>query len=397
MSHYLYELAHTKSNILLLQGPIGPFFKNVAAWLQNSGCNVYKINLNGGDEYFYPHDSVSFYESIDAFPQFLKDYIRQHTIDAIVVFGDCRIYHKIAKSIVESNSNLSFWVFEEGYFRPHYITFEKNGVNGFSLIPKNHDFYQSIEITSIDESKNKCHYYSMAYFGIIYYIFIFFKKYKYSNYVHHRKTSLSFYASRWTLALIRKFKAKLTHPKLIKNIINNDYKPFYIFPLQCNEDFQIQVHSHYHSMKSYIFRVIRSFSLFADKKNYLLIKHHPMDDGFHNYARLIKKLANRYGVSQRVIYIHGIPMPILLRKAIGLVTVNSTCGLSALIHGLPVIALSNAHYDIKGLTFQEGLNRFWKEGKKPDTQLFERYRSYLYNKSQIKGSIYYKDFKLNAN
>ncbi|OCG19214.1 capsule biosynthesis protein [Gilliamella sp. App4-10] len=395
MSHYLYELAHTRSNILLLQGPIGPFFKNVAAWLQKSGCNVYKINLNGGDEHFYPHNSVSFYKSIDAFPQFLENYIQQNTIDAIVVFGDCRIYHKIAKAIVDSNSNLSFWVFEEGYLRPHYITFEKNGVNGFSLIPKNHDFYQSVEITPIDESKKKSQYYSMIYYSIVYYIFILLKKNKYSNYVHHRKTSLSFYASHWTLALIRKFKAKLTQPKLIKKVINNEHKPFYIFPLQCNEDSQIQVHSHYHSMKSYIFRVIRSFSLFADEKTILLIKHHPMDEGFNNYAQLIKKLAKRYGVRKRVIYIHGIPMPILLRKAIGLVTVNSTCGLSALIHGLPVIALSNAHYDIKGLTYQGELDRFWREGKKPDTQLFERYRSYLCNKSQIKGSIYYKDFKLN--
>nr|WP_237399219.1 capsular biosynthesis protein [Gilliamella sp. Pas-s27] len=395
MNHYLYELINTRKNILLLQGPIGPFFKNIAEWLQKFGCNVYKINLNGGDEYFYPQNSFSFRDSVENFSQFLQNYIQEYAIDSIVVFGDCRTYHRIAKSIVDSNLNLSFWVFEEGYLRPHYITFEKSGVNGFSLLSKNHDFYQKIQIITIDESKGKSHFYSMAYYSVIYYIFMVLKKYKYSNYVHHRETSLYFYASRWTLALIRKLKAKLIQPKLIKNVINNDYKPFYIFPLQCNQDYQIQVHSHYHSMKSYIFRVIRSFSLFADKKSYLLIKHHPMDEGFNNYNRLIKKLANRYCVSKRVIYIHGVPMPILLRKAIGLVTVNSTCGLSGLIHGLPVIALGNAHYDIKGLTFQEGLNRFWKEGRKPNAQLFERYRSYLCNKSQIKGSIYYADFKLN--
>lgn len=394
MNHYLYELVNTKKNILLLQGPIGPFFKNIADWLQKFGCNVYKINLNGGDEHFYPRNSFSFQDSVEYFPQFLQNYIQKYTIDAIVVFGDCRAYHRIAKSIADSNSNLSFWVFEEGYLRPHYITFEKNGVNGFSLLPKNHHFYQNIEIASIDETKGKSHYYSMIYYSVVYYVFMLLKKYKYSNYIHHRKTSLSFYASRWALALIRKLKAKLVQPKLIKNVIHNDYKPFYIFPLQCNQDYQIQVHSHYHSMKSYIFRVIRSFSLFADEKCYLLIKHHPMDEGFNNYNKLIKKLANRYGVSKRVIYIHGVPMPILLRKAIGVVTVNSTCGLSALIHGLPVIALGNAHYDIKGLTFQEGLDRFWKEGQKPDTQLFEKYRSYLCNKSQIKGSIYYSKFKI---
>ena len=394
MNHYFYELVNRAKNILLLQGPIGPFFRNVAIWLEESGCNVHKINFNGGDEKFYPRNSVSFNDNVSLFHQFLESYILKNHIDAIVVFGDCRIYHKIAKKLVDSKTNLSFWVFEEGYLRPHYITFEKDGVNGFSLIPKNCDFYQNVEIIPIDENKEKSHYYSMIYYSIVYYLFMFLKRNKYSNYIHHRKTSLVFYASKWSLALIRKIKAKLLQPKLIKNIINNEYKPFYIFPLQCNQDFQIQVHSNYHSMKSYIFRVIRSFSLFADDKSYLLIKHHPMDEGFNNYNHLIKKLARRYGVTERVIYIHGVPMPILLRKAIGLVTVNSTCGLSGLIHGLPVIALGNAHYDIKGLTFQKGLDRFWKEGQKPDAQLFERYRSYLCSKSQIKGSVYYHEFKL---
>lgn len=397
MSHYLYELAQLKENILFLQGPVGPFFKNVTKWLQNQGCKVYKINLNGGDEFFFPRNSMSFYEPITEFRQFLIDYIEKYSISAIVVFGDCRAYHKIAKSIVDSNSNLSFWVFEEGYLRPHYITFEKNGVNGFSLIPKNYDFYKNIEITSFDENKGKSHFYSMVYYTCVYYVLMFLKRRKYSNYIHHRNSSLAFYASHWGLALIRKLKAKLIQPRLIKNLFNNKYKPFYIFPLQCDQDFQIQVHSNYHSMRSYIFRVIRSFAKFADDKSYLLIKHHPMDEGFNNYNHLIKKLSKRYGVSERIIYLHGVPMPVLLRNAKGLVTVNSTCGLSALIHGLPVKVLGNAHYDIEKLTFQKELDLFWNEGQKPDAELFERYRSYLCSKSQIKGSVYYHDFNLKIN
>ncbi|OTP80881.1 hypothetical protein B5S40_14410, partial [Gilliamella apicola] len=96
MSHYLYELAQLKENILFLQGPVGPFFKNVTKWLQNQGCKVYKINLNGGDEFFFPQNSMSFYEPITEFRQFLIDYIEKYSISAIVVFGDCRAYHKIA-------------------------------------------------------------------------------------------------------------------------------------------------------------------------------------------------------------------------------------------------------------------------------------------------------------
>lgn len=394
MKHYLIELAHTRKQILLLQGPTGPFFKNVARWLTQAGCNVHKINLNGGDEFFYPQQSVAFCQEQKQFRSFLISYIKQHSIDAIVVFGDCRDYHKIAKSVSETEPTLSFWAFEEGYLRPHYITFEKNGVNGFSLLPKDNNFYQHTEIHTIDESKGQSHFYSMVYFVILYYIWMFLKSYKYRHYQHHRKTSLWFYASRWFLAITRKTKARVKQLTLIKNVINNEYKPFYIFPLQCEHDFQIQVHSQYHSMKSYIARVMKSFANHADNRSYLLIKHHPMDEGFHNYEHFIKKLAQRYGIKKRVVYIHGVPMPVLLRKGIGLVTVNSTCGLSALIHNLPVIALGRANYDISGLTFQGCLDDFWMKGQKPDPELFRRYRSYLCNKSQIKGSIYYREFKI---
>ena len=49
----------------------------------------------------------------------------------MVCFGDCRFYHRIAKRVSEE-LNIDFFVFEEGYVRPNYVTFEQNGVNDFS-------------------------------------------------------------------------------------------------------------------------------------------------------------------------------------------------------------------------------------------------------------------------
>ena len=110
------------------------FFLRLADWLTANGKTVHKFNFNAGDDYFYPPTqahTVVFNDNYDAFPEFLQEYIVQHHIQAVVCFGDTRPYHVIAKRIANGNQ-ASFWAFEEGYFRPYYITLEKDGVNAFS-------------------------------------------------------------------------------------------------------------------------------------------------------------------------------------------------------------------------------------------------------------------------
>jgi len=42
-----------RRNVLLLQGPIGPFFSRFGDDLAARGFAVTKINFNGGDRFFY--------------------------------------------------------------------------------------------------------------------------------------------------------------------------------------------------------------------------------------------------------------------------------------------------------------------------------------------------------
>ena len=51
--------------VLLLQGPIGPFFKNLSEDLVKAGASVLKINFNGGDWFYYPTKSVNYRGSLD--------------------------------------------------------------------------------------------------------------------------------------------------------------------------------------------------------------------------------------------------------------------------------------------------------------------------------------------
>lgn len=143
LKNNLQNLLESAENILLLQGPVGNFFLRLANWLTENGKTVHKFNFNAGDDYFYPPTQVHtvvFNDNYDAFPEFLQEYIVQHHIQAVVCFGDTRPYHVIAKRIANENQ-ASFWAFEEGYFRPYYITLEKDGVNAFSLLPRRADFF----------------------------------------------------------------------------------------------------------------------------------------------------------------------------------------------------------------------------------------------------------------
>lgn len=64
-------------------------------------------------------------------------------------------------------------------------------------------------------------------------------------------------------------------------------------------------------------------------------------------------------MADRVFLADGGDTDALIAQSAGIVTVNSTVGLTALYAAKPVIALGAAVYDVPGLTSQEPLARFW--------------------------------------
>jgi capsular polysaccharide export protein len=75
-------------------------------------------------------------------------------------------------------------------------------------------------------------------------------------------------------------------------------------------------------------------------------------------------------------------------RARGIVTVNSTVGMSSLAHGRPVIVLGTAIYNMAGLTFQGALDDFWRAAAPPDAELFRRYRNTVIHTTQLNGGFY---------
>jgi capsular polysaccharide export protein len=165
---------------------------------------------------------------------------------------------------------------------------------------------------------------------------------------------------------------------------------FFLVALQTCGDAQIRIHSRFRTVPRFIEHVIRSFSRSAASEHVLVIKHHPLDRGYADYTDLIRRLARRHGIESRCFYIHDQHLPSLLRKARGVVVINSTVGLSAVGEGMPVKACGDAIYDMEGLTFQGELDSFWNAagGFRPDMSLWNAFRSYLIDHTQYNGNFY---------
>jgi hypothetical protein len=105
---------------------------------------------------------------------------------------------------------------------------------------------------------------------------------------------------------------------------------------------------------------------------------------------LWESLSEGYGLQGRLLYVHDLHLPHVLPHARGVVVVNSTVGLSALLHEVPVKVCGRAIYDIPGITYSGRLKNFWKEAPlhKPDPAVFEGFRAYLIEHTQLNGSMY---------
>jgi len=377
--------------ILLLQGPMGMFFRDLDRLFRIYGATTFRIGFNAGDWIFANKDHyIPYKEPIDRWKDFIENFFLQNQIDKVFLLGDCRSYQRIAIEVAQI-LHIEIYVFEEGYVRPNYVTLEKWGVNNFSLISREREFYSTLsedEYIHKEDLPTNPSFIKMAVSASIYYLFAYFGKFRYPYYTHHRELhpfKEFFYGIR---NLYRKYLYKVLEYKKQDDIIK---KKFFFVPLQTHNDFQLKTHSSFNTIEEFIKIVITSFAnANLDDDIYLILKHHPMDRGRKNYTKYIKNLSKQLGVAKQIIVVYDLHLPTLLSHTMGTITINSTVGLQALYHNSPVKVLGNAIYDIDGLCDKQCLDGFWKSPLKPNLELFEKFRGYLINNTQVNCSFYGK-------
>ncbi|ENY5684500.1 capsule biosynthesis protein [Campylobacter coli] len=376
--------------VLLLQGPVGTFFHRLAIKMEKNKTKVLKLNFNGGDFFFYPNGKRCKCDEKDL-ENFYESFFKEKKIDAIVMYNDCRLIH--AKAIkVAKGLGIGIWIFEEGYLRPYCITFEKDGVNANSSLPRDKNFYLSCNILTKESIKEiPGGFKFMAFSAFLYWFFSFLLAPFFNNKLHHR-TLYPFEFLFWFRSLYRKYLYKLTEKKLNQKIYSLE-KKYFLAILQVYNDTQIK-HHYKKSIEEFIEELILSFANHARAKSYLVFKHHPMDRGYRNYSKLINELSQKYHVEGRILYVHDTYLPTLLKNALGCITINSTVGLSAILEGCPTKVCGNAFYNFEGLAYPKKLQFFWREAHayKPNPSLVLNFKNYLLNTNQFNGNFYKNSF-----
>lgn len=375
---------------LFLQGNATPFYRMLGESLAREGAGVRRVNYCGGDRVFWGDwNAEDFSAPKEEHSAFLEQLLQSEEISDILMFGDCRPFHRDAVSIGEA-AGCRVWVFEEGYLRPHWITLERHGVNGYSRMPKDGGWFRE-RAMALPAQGRACEtnggFRERVLYDIRWQLANYMAFPRYPHFRTHRPYPFWAEAVTWgkRLSMIpwrRRQSRRTINDLALRNV------PYAFLPLQLDSDYQIRVHSRFAGVPDFLQTVLRSFARHAPDGLHLLIKNHPLDNGWIDYRRLIARQAKSLQISDRVHFVEGGDTTELLRCARGVVTVNSTVGLIAVVNGTPVKCLGKAIYDIPGLTFQGLLDDFWPAQMEVDRELVKAFQSVLINRCLVNGNFY---------
>ncbi len=380
-------------SFLFLQGPHGPFFARLGARLRESGARVVRVGFNAGDRAFWPDRAhyIPHREGPEAWPAHLAALLERHAITDIVLYGDTRPVHRMA--IEEARARgLTVHVFEEGYLRPWWITYERGGSNGNSRIMQ----------WSLDDirARLKGHGGRLApapdhwgdlrqhvFYGALYHWFVMFLNRGYPGFQPHRSLGVGqefrLYLRRLLMMPARRAARFLHTRRLLRS-----GHPYHLALLQLDHDTSLRDHGPFSDMGEFLELVISGFAAGAPAHHHLAFKAHPLESGRLPLARRTREIAARHGVGGRVHFIEGGKLGRLLDHAQSVVTVNSTAAHQALWRGLAVRAFGRAIYAKPELVSDQPIAEFFAASRRPDPAAYADFRRFLLATSQIPGGYY---------
>lgn len=382
-----------RRHFLFLQGNANWFFLSLGQELARRGHGVSRINVCGGDQAFWGDWRASDWRRGETgFAAFVAERMERCGADGIVLFGDCRPIHRQAIDVARQRG-AEVLVFEEGYLRPHWITLEWGGVNGHSRLPDDPAWYAETA-RALPEPERTIPVGGGTRERIMYdfrwQAFNYLKWGRYPGYRTHRPYPIWAEYSTWAMRLSTLRWRRAQAVRIIDDLVSGT-EPFFLFPLQLDSDSQVRVHSPFQRLPAAIDAVIRNFAAHAPEGGRLVIKNHPLDNGWIDYRRQIGRLARSLGLGDRVVFIDGGDLDRLIDAARGTVTVNSTVGLTALDRGRPAICLGKAIYDVPGLTFQGPLAAFWTHPEPPSAALYADFTKVVRAACLVNGNFYSRE------
>lgn len=386
---------------LLLQGPHGPFFDKLGRLLRASGATVWRCGFNAGDEFFWSDKDHFIRHSgrMQDWPAHLDRILVEKGVTDIVLYGDVRPIHAMARSAA-SEDGLRFHVFEEGYLRPYWISYERGGSNGHSAllrIPLS-KMREALRDSPNELRRPPAHWGDMRqhkFYGAFYHFLVLVANGGYRSYGGHRAIGV---AAEFRLNLQRFLLSPLYNVKTALQWRRYRFSgwPYSLVPMQLEHDSNFLGHSPFTRNSQFITMVVGEFAHSAPRHHHLIFKAHPLEDGRAGNRHAIAAAAERFGVAERVHYLRGGKLAELLAHARSVVTVNSTAAQQALWRGVPVKTLGRAIYEKPGIVSDQSLAEFFAAPVPPDPQAYRILRDYLLQTSQVPGGFYSRRSRAHA-
>lgn len=381
-------LAPHERCFLFVTAPFGPFSARLAKSLRAYGARCSRVILNGGDLAEWGVRDALFYRGARAqWRAWIREQLVRAGVTDLITHGDSHSYAAEAIAVAHA-LNIAVHVFEQGYFRPHWITLERDGVNAHSRLPRQAEDYRRITVTQpLGQPVPVGRITPMAVRRIVghqlasYAMAPLFPRFR-NPYAYGALRQGAGHLMRF----VRQKVSQRADQRRLQSLLRSPY-PIFLALLQRPGDSQLTRHSRFVESRGFIEHVIFDFAANAAPRARLLFKSHPLDHGIEPHGDFIRDAAAIAGIADRVLFADEGHFPTLIGRAAGVVTVNSTGGLSAVEAGLPTIVLGNAIYDMDGLTHQLGLSTFWQAPQAPDTELFEKFRAVVMASSQINGAF----------
>ena len=371
----------------MLQGPVGPFFDRLTEWLKAKGVPlVNRVVFSGGDEWdcraVLP---LQFGGALVEWPMYLQNLISTFKVDCIVLFGQARPHHAKAM-VLASLLGIKVVVVEEGYFRPHYLTMELGGVNGYSSTLERYRWsFETAAPTTAPQISSWAQSVRLGWYAAVHYAAMAWRHSKFPFYQHHKNPSVFQQAVYWLRSWAKK---AIHHRSDTRKLASLESGSYFFVPLQHDLDAQIEIHSAFGKNTDFIVQVMNSFAHHAPNHLHLVFKQHPLSRGGQGHSAIVAAKAKELGIAHRVVFLTEGKAGLLVKKAQGVVCINSTVGLIALQQGKPLCALGEAIYgDFDGV-FKGSLDAFWDIKPQVQSLLCMRELEVLRQLTQMPGDLY---------
>ncbi len=361
--------------------------------LRAARAQVWRVGFNRGDRAFWfdRGSFIPFRGRAEDWPAAFAAICAEKAITDVVLYGDTRPIHAQAVAIAR-DLNLTLHVFEEGYLRPYWVTYERGGSNGHSRL-------MDLSVAAMAEALARSdaelpdaparwgEMRQHMFWGALYHWFVLTGFWDFRNFRPHRALTVR----QEFLLYLRRFLMMPFHrwERMAETWrIRMGGYPYHLVLLQLEHDASFRSHSPFRSMTEFLAQVVEGFARGAPPHHRLVFKAHPLEDGRAPLVQTLRRLAREQGIEGRVHFVRGGKLAGLLNQARSAVTVNSTAGQQVLWRGLPLKALGRAIYSKPEFVSPQPLEEFFANPQRPDARAYRTFRHYLLETSQVAGGFY---------